>query len=76
MQGQLEHPAVVPVYDLGVGPDGGAYFTMKRIRGETLDEISRLLGSGDAAAAAKDAAKAAEKRKADLVARFNQFART
>jgi serine/threonine protein kinase len=53
VQGQLEHPAVVPVYDLGVAPDGGAYFTMKRIRGETLDEIARLLGSGDAEAAAK-----------------------
>ena len=53
VQGQLEHPAVVPVYDLGVAPDGGVYFTMKRIRGETLDEISRLLGAGDAAAAAK-----------------------
>ena len=53
VQGQLEHPAVVPVYDLGVGPDGAAYFTMKCVRGETLDEISRLLGAGDAEMAAK-----------------------
>src|SRR5689334_7618155 len=29
IQGQLEHPSVVPVYDLGVDPDGAAYFTMK-----------------------------------------------
>ena len=39
VQGQLEHPAIVPVYDLGVGPNGSAYFTMKRIRGRTLEEI-------------------------------------
>ncbi|MCA9636037.1 MAG: serine/threonine protein kinase, partial [Myxococcales bacterium] len=39
IQGQLEHPAIVPVYDLGVDPEGSIYFTMKRIRGITLDEI-------------------------------------
>ena len=53
VQGQLEHPAIVPVYDLGVAPRGYAYFTMKRIRGRTLDEIIKLLAAGDAAAAAK-----------------------
>jgi serine/threonine-protein kinase len=47
IQGQLEHPAVVPVYDLGVGPDGAAYFTMKRVRGMTLAEILRALSFGD-----------------------------
>src|SRR5262245_23729419 len=39
VQGQLEHPAIVPVYDLGVGPDGEAYFTMKRVRGLTLADV-------------------------------------
>ncbi|MFH2006926.1 MAG: serine/threonine-protein kinase [bacterium] len=39
VQGQLEHPSVVPVYDLGVDEDGAAFFTMKRIRGVTLEEI-------------------------------------
>ena len=39
IQGQLEHPAVVPVYDLGRTPDGAEFFTMKRIRGRTLAEI-------------------------------------
>ncbi len=53
VQGQLEHPAIVPVYDLGVASRGYAYFTMKRIRGRTLDEIIRLLAAGDAATAAK-----------------------
>ncbi len=39
VQGQLEHPAVVPVYDLGVDDQGAVYFTMKRVRGVTLEEI-------------------------------------
>jgi eukaryotic-like serine/threonine-protein kinase len=39
VQGQLEHPAVVPVYDLGLDQDGAIYFTMKRVRGVTLAEI-------------------------------------
>jgi eukaryotic-like serine/threonine-protein kinase len=39
IQGQLEHPSVVPVYDLGVDPEGATYFTMKRVRGVTLAQI-------------------------------------
>src|SRR5687767_12250364 len=31
LQGQLEHPSIVPVHDLGVAPDGRLFFTMKRI---------------------------------------------
>jgi serine/threonine-protein kinase len=34
VQGQLEHPAIVPVYDLSLGPEP-AFFTMKRVRGVT-----------------------------------------
>jgi serine/threonine-protein kinase len=47
VQGQLEHPAVVPVYDLGVDPDGQPYFTMKRIRGVGLDTVVARLRAGD-----------------------------
>ncbi|MCA9627258.1 MAG: protein kinase [Myxococcales bacterium] len=47
VQGQLEHPAIVPVYDLGVDPDGNPYFTMKRLRGMTLDEVLTQLRSGE-----------------------------
>src|SRR5262245_2684514 len=36
LQGQLEHPSIVPVHDLGVTSEGDVYFTMKRIRGVTL----------------------------------------
>ncbi|MEM7306709.1 MAG: bifunctional serine/threonine-protein kinase/formylglycine-generating enzyme family protein [Planctomycetota bacterium] len=37
--GQLEHPGVVPVHDLGVGSDGEVYFTMRLVRGRDLAEI-------------------------------------
>lgn len=47
VQGQLEHPAIVPVYDINLEKGGGAYFTMKRIRGRTLEEITALLRSND-----------------------------
>ena len=49
VQGQLEHPSVVPVYDLGTRPDGTTFFTMKRVRGLTLQEIIRGLRDKDAA---------------------------
>ncbi len=39
VQGQLEHPAIVPVYDLGVTSEGEVFFTMKRIVGFTVEEI-------------------------------------
>jgi serine/threonine-protein kinase len=47
VQGQLEHPSVVPVYDLGVDPDGAVYFTMKRVRGTTLEHVLHDLARGD-----------------------------
>jgi hypothetical protein len=34
--GQLQHPGVVPVYELGRLPDGRPYFTMRLVRGQTL----------------------------------------
>jgi serine/threonine-protein kinase len=52
VQGQLEHPAIVPVYDLGMRPDGTPFFTMKRLHGETLATIMDTLQKGNQAAAA------------------------
>lgn len=49
VQGQLEHPSVVPVYDLGRRPDGAMFFTMKRVRGHTLAAIIDGLRRGDPA---------------------------
>jgi serine/threonine protein kinase len=37
--GQLEHPAIVPVYDLGELADGRPFFVMKLIHGHTLAEL-------------------------------------
>ena len=39
LQGQLEHPAIVPVYDIGTGADGSPFFTMKLVKGEPLDAV-------------------------------------
>jgi eukaryotic-like serine/threonine-protein kinase len=39
VQAQLEHPSIVPVYDVGLAPDGALYFTMKRIRGHSLERV-------------------------------------
>jgi serine/threonine-protein kinase len=37
--GSLQHPAIVPVYDLGRLPDGRLYFTMKVVRGRTFADM-------------------------------------
>ena len=34
--GRLEHPSIVPVYELGRREDGRLYYTMKLVRGRTL----------------------------------------
>ncbi|CAN5194954.1 hypothetical protein BH11PLA2_BH11PLA2_13890 [soil metagenome] len=36
--GQLQHPGVPPVHDLGVLPDGRPFLVMKLIKGQTLEE--------------------------------------
>jgi serine/threonine protein kinase len=45
--GQLEHPNVVPVHDIGVTDDGRPFFSMKRIQGEELLQIIRQLHAKD-----------------------------
>lgn len=45
---QLEHPNIVPVHDLGLDPSGRAYFSMKLVRGRSLEEILTARLSGDA----------------------------
>src|SRR5580704_15410591 len=49
VQGQLEHPSVVPVYDLGKDANGSAYFTMRRVRGKTLEQVIDELYDGNPA---------------------------
>jgi tRNA A-37 threonylcarbamoyl transferase component Bud32 len=36
--GQLAHPSIVPVYDLGDLPDGRPFFVMKLVHGQTVAE--------------------------------------
>lgn len=37
--GQLQHPGVLPVYELGLGPNGKPFFSMKLVRGQTLASL-------------------------------------
>lgn len=41
LTGQLEHPAIVPVYELGIRENGAPYYTMKLVRGKTLADALR-----------------------------------
>ena len=45
--GQLDHPNIVPVHDIGVDADGTTFFTMKLVRGLTLTEWVRYGADGD-----------------------------
>jgi serine/threonine-protein kinase len=39
--GQLKHPGIPPVYDLGVLPDGRSFMAMELMEGQTLDDFLR-----------------------------------
>jgi serine/threonine protein kinase len=39
--GQLQHPGIVPVYEVGRSADQQPYFTMKLVRGRTLATLLR-----------------------------------
>jgi serine/threonine protein kinase len=44
----LQHPNIIPIYDIAVDENGNPYFTMKALKGETLGEIIRKLSGGHA----------------------------
>ena len=46
LTGQLEHPNIVPVYELGIDEQGETFYVMKHVRGTTLDEVLRGLRDG------------------------------
>jgi serine/threonine-protein kinase len=46
--GQLEHPSIIPVHDVGRLPGGEHFYVMKRLTGRTLAEILRGLRRGEA----------------------------
>ncbi len=45
---QLEHPNVVPVHEIGLDPEGRVYFSMKLVRGRSLESILQSRREGDA----------------------------
>ena len=51
--GQLEHPGIVPVYDLGVDTEQQPFYTMKYVRGDTLREVLEKLAQHDPETLAK-----------------------
>jgi serine/threonine protein kinase len=51
--GQLEHPGIVPVHDVGIDEDGHHYLIMKHIQGDTLEEVIDKLTAGDPAYVAR-----------------------
>ena len=50
---QLEHPNIVPVYDLDKDEQGRVFYTMKKVQGVTLKEVINRLKTGDAETVAK-----------------------
>ena len=44
IQARLDHPAIVPVHELGIDAEGRPFFTMKRLAGITLLERLRAKG--------------------------------
>jgi len=45
--GQLEHPGIVPVHELGLDENGQVYFTMRLVRGRDLERVFEQVTIGD-----------------------------
>lgn len=50
--GQLDHPGIVPIHDVGIDEQGEFFFVMKYVEGETLEAVIERLRAGDAATVA------------------------
>ena len=44
--GQLEHPGIVPVHELGLDDDGQLYFTMSLVKGRDLSRVFDMVAAG------------------------------
>jgi serine/threonine-protein kinase len=47
--GQLDHPNIVPVHDVGIDERGRYFFVMKHLQGDTLESLIAKLKRGDRA---------------------------
>ncbi len=47
LTGQLEHPNIVPVYEVGIDEQGEMFYTMKFVKGTTLDDVLRGIRGGE-----------------------------
>jgi serine/threonine protein kinase len=45
--GQLEHPGIVPIYDVDRADDGQPFLVMKHVQGETMEHVIERLRAGD-----------------------------
>jgi serine/threonine protein kinase len=45
--GQLDHPGIVPVHELGLDSQGRMFFTMRLVRGRDLGAIYKLAATGE-----------------------------
>jgi serine/threonine-protein kinase len=45
--GQLDHPNIVPIHDIGREEDGSYYFVMKYLEGQSLETLIDRLRAGD-----------------------------
>ena len=50
---QLQHPGILPIYDLGLDEQGLLYYTTRFIEGESLAAILDRIAAGDAATIAR-----------------------
>jgi non-specific serine/threonine protein kinase/serine/threonine-protein kinase len=45
--GQLEHPGIVPVHEMGLDASGRLFFTMRMVRGQDLKRVFELAGRSE-----------------------------
>ena len=45
--GQLDHPGIVPVHELGLDSEGRVFFTMRLVRGKDLAAIFEMVKTGE-----------------------------
>ncbi len=45
--GQLEHPNIIPVYDIGQLATGDIFYTMRKVEGRSLADVIKGLAEGD-----------------------------